>query len=139
MDTRRAKYACTTCGSKFTTFSDLSKHRHIHGNPNKSEDDSSSHEDDDDIWQNDGKSSDTESDYEFLPLNNKQKSNRDTSINKEGDDVILVKEASPNDLTCNWCFDVFDNVEDLKAHVKQHSTMSTVKAESREEECKFRK
>lgn len=145
METRRAKYACTICGSKFTTFSDLSSHRDTHENVKSDDDDDddpSSHEDDDDSWQ-DEESFDTqseESDYELLTLNNKQKTNYNTRVNKEGaDDVTLVREASANDLTCNWCLDDFDNDEDLKAHVKLHLTLSTVKAESREEECKFKK
>lgn len=122
METRRAKYA----------------HRDTHINPesDKSDDD----DDDDASFNGDDSESWNDNDEEVIQLNNKAKINNEMLVNKkEAKDVILVTQAPTSDLTCNWCLDVFDNDQDLKAHFKLHSTLTIIKRENTEGKCKSQK
>lgn len=148
LTTRRAKYSCNVCGRKFTSFSDLSKHRDTHGNVDseKSDDDEDPYADDDEgSWHDDedvDKSDQT--DDEEVPLNevvllsSKGKISNEVFMGSEKGNDVILDGVSTNDLTCNWCFDAFDNDEDLRAHVKLHSTLSITKTEPIEEKSEYK-
>lgn len=101
LHTGRAKYSCSVCGKKFTTSTELGKHKETHKSSSSEASDENIDltQSGDDSWHEDG------------------------SVSEEESDDESPEPTVSEDLTCNTCFDVFDNEDELKAHLELHAKL----------------